>query len=75
MFLDVIRQPGNLLLSIRRRYGNKDRFVEAAANQFHLAGGHQFPQAIKIFRMIFLNPQQQRAGIVQSQSDFRVLLD
>jgi hypothetical protein len=69
MFFYVVGQAIELLDAIRLRDGNENRFVKAATNQFDLATGYQLPQADKVARMVLLNPQQQRAGIMNGGVD------
>ena len=75
MLLDVARKARKLFDSVLFRDGNQDGLVETSAHQLHLAGRHQQAQPVEILRMILLNPEQQRARVVQGQTNLRVLFD
>ena len=75
VFLEICCQARNLLALIFGRNRDQDRFVEAAADQFHLAGLNQLFQANEIFWPMFLDPGEQRPGIVEAEMDARVLFE
>src|SRR5579872_501507 len=73
MLFEIGSQARNLFALILQRNGNKDRFVEATADQLDLSGADQGTQTGEIFRMMLGNPGEQGAGIVQAQVDARML--
>src|SRR6266481_4048786 len=75
VFLEISCQARNLFALIFGRNRNQDRFVETAADQFHLAGLDQLFQASEIFRPMFFDPGEQRSGIVKAEMDARVLFE
>jgi hypothetical protein len=75
MSLDISGQAGDLFVLIFGGNGNKDRFVETAADEFHLAGLGQISQAREIFRPVFLDPDEQRPGIVEAKMDAGMLFE
>jgi hypothetical protein len=75
MVLNIVRETNQLHPLIGIGDGNKDRFIEAAANHFHLAAFHQRFQALKVFGTILFDPGKQRAGIVEAHVDARVFLE
>ena len=54
---------------------NENWFIESTADQFHLARAHQGSKALKIFRVAFLNPEKERAGVVNGNANTGVFLD
>ena len=75
MLFDVCGKPLDLLALVVRRNDRKDRLVKSAAHHFHLLAFHERAQQFKIFRVMFLDPGQQRPRIVQSGANFLVLLE
>ena len=64
VFFDVVGQASDLFVLIRWRNGNQNRFIESAADYFYLAGLRQRSQFLKVFRVIFFDPSEQRPGVV-----------
>src|SRR5262249_36539588 len=60
---------------ILRRDGDKDRLVEATADELHLAGLRQFFQAVKILGAMLLDPCQKRPGIVKADVNAGIFLE
>ena len=60
MALDVVRELDDLLVLVRRRDRNQNGLVKAAADHLDLTfGDHRF-QPLEIFRMMLVDPSQQR---------------
>jgi hypothetical protein len=72
MFLNVISQPSNLLVTIIVRDGDKDGLVKSPADDFHLAAFHKCAQMAEIFWMGALKPFEERSSVVQAQANRRV---
>src|SRR5260370_36026267 len=75
VFLDISGQPRDLFGLILSGNRDQDRLVEAATDEFHPAAFGQFFQAGKILRPMFLNPAEQRAGIVQAETNSGMLFE
>src|SRR3989440_9947442 len=75
VFLEIGSQTRNLLALIFGRNRDQDRFIEAAADQFHLAGLDQLFQANEILWPMFLDPGEKRPGIVEAETNSRVLFE
>ena len=73
VLLQVGGQASNLFVLILGRNGDQDGLVEAAADKFHLAGLDQLFQANEILRPMFLNPGEERPGIVEAEMNLRML--
>src|SRR5260370_31622856 len=73
--LDISGKPGDLFALILSGNRDQDRLVEAATDEFHPAAFGQFFQAGKILRPMFLNPAEQRAGIVQAETNSGMLFE
>jgi hypothetical protein len=69
MMLDVAGEPRDLLALVRWRDRNQDRLIKAAADHLDLAVLHQDPQPLEIFRMMFFDPREKRAGVVKTDVD------
>ena len=69
MLLDVSGKAVDLFSLILGRNDRKDWFVKAAANQFDLLAAHQTAEEIEVFRMMLLDPEQERAGVMQANSN------
>jgi len=69
MFLEISGKAGDLLELIFGRDGDQNRFVKAATDEFHLAGLDKIFQASEIVRPVFLDPGEQRPGIVETEMD------
>ena len=67
MLFQIVRKAGKLFQLIRSGDGDEDGLVEASANQFDLAGSNHTAQALEIFGMVLLDPEEQRPGIVQTR--------
>src|ERR1700691_437542 len=59
MFLDVIREPRDLLQTVFGRNYYKDWLVETTSHDFHLAPFHQPAELRAIFRRRALQPLEQ----------------
>src|SRR5271165_164110 len=75
MVLDVVGETGDLFLLVLRGDAHENGFVEAAADHFDLSALNQFAQFYKIFRAIFFQPLQERAGIVERGVDVGVFFE
>jgi hypothetical protein len=75
VFLEISGQASDLFALIFGRNRNQDRFVEAATDEFHLAVLDQLFQACEILKPMFLNPGEQRPGIVETETNSRVFLE
>src|SRR5579859_4450907 len=75
MLFDVRREALDLFVLVLGRNHRQNRLVESAADHFHLLAFHQRAQLFEIFRMIFLNPNQQWSRIMQSRADFGVFFE
>ena len=65
MFFDKIAQPPDLLDLIFVRNGDQNRLVESSANDLDLAARRERADPLDVFGMLFSEPFEQRAGIVQ----------
>src|SRR5579859_4701891 len=75
MFLQVAGQAGDLLALVFGRYGNEDRLVKSAANEFDLSALDQFFQGVKIFRAMLLKPGQERPGIMKTHMNAGMIFE
>src|SRR6516225_10043296 len=69
MFFNVVSQAIELFDAIGFGDRNENRFVKAAANQFDLATRCEVAKADKIARMVLLDPQKQRARIMDGNAN------
>src|SRR5208337_695714 len=58
MLFQVIRQARELLFLICLRDRNENGLVESSADQFNLSGSNHAAQALEVFGMALLNPQE-----------------
>src|SRR2546427_13023666 len=72
VFLQIGGQARNLLELIFGRDGDKDRLIEAAANELDLSALDQFFQANEILRPMILDPGKQRPGIMEAEVNTRM---
>ncbi len=75
VFLEISGQARNLFTLIFGRNRDEDRLVEAATDEFHLAGLDQFFEANEILWPVCLNPGKQRPGIVEAEANLRMLFE
>src|SRR6266851_3138207 len=75
VFLEIGGEAGDLLALIFERNGDEDRFIEAATDEFDLAALDQLFQASEILRAMFLDPGEQRAGIVEAETNTGMLFE
>ena len=73
VLLQVGGQASNLFVLIFGRNRDQNGLVETATDEFHLAGLDQIFQAGKILRPMFLNPGEERPGIVEAEMNLRML--
>ncbi len=73
MFLEINGEAGDLFKLIFGRNRNEDRFIEAATDEFHLAALDQPFQASEILRPVFLDPSEKRPGIMEAETNSRML--
>ena len=72
MFLEISSQPADLFALIFEWNGNQDRFIEAATNELHLTALNQLFDTSEILRPMFLDPREERPGIVQAETNSRM---
>ena len=65
MIFDKIAQTANLLDSIFVWNRDQNWLVKSAAGDLHLATRHERANALDVLGMLFYQPFEQRAGIVQ----------
>ena len=75
MLCYVGRKTLDLLTLILGWNYSKDRFIESAADHFHLFPMNQSTQQVKVFGVVRFHPKQERAGIVQAHANRRMLLE
>src|SRR6266478_2010382 len=75
VLLEIGGEAGDLLALIFERNGDEDRFIEAATDEFDLAALDQLFQASEILRAMFLDPGEQRAGIVEAETNSGMLFE
>src|SRR5258708_10869139 len=68
-------QVGDVFALSSGRNGGQDRFVEAATHEFHLAALDKLFQANEILRPVFLDRGKKRPGIVEAETNSRMLLE
>ena len=69
MLFDVSGKAGNLFASVFVGDRDQDGFVEAAADDFDLAGTHEGAENVEIFRMRAFDPLEKRTGIMEAGAD------
>src|SRR5271155_18668 len=72
---EVGGEAGGLFALIVGGDAEEDGFIDAAANHFTLSALDQGAELDEIFRAIFFEPQEQRAGIVQRSMNLRMLFE
>jgi len=75
VFFEVIGEAGDLFDAIGLGNGDQDRFVETAADQFDLAGSDEIAEADEIVRMMFFDPEKERAGVMDGKTEGGVSFD
>jgi hypothetical protein len=75
MLFEIGGEARNLFALIVRRDGNKDRFVEATADELDLSGGDEGIQTYEILGAMLFDPSEQRTGIMQAHMDARMLFE
>src|SRR2546430_3451230 len=73
VLLQVGGQASNLFVLIFGRNRDQNGLVETATDEFHLAGLDQIFQPGKILRPMFLNPGEERPGIVEAEMNLPML--
>ena len=72
VFLEISSQPGDLFVLIFGWNRNQDRFIEAATNELHLSALNQLFDTSEILRPMFLDPGEERPGIMQAETNSRM---
>src|SRR5689334_11515203 len=75
VLLQIGREACNLFVLIFGRNRDQNGLVETATDEFHLAGLDQIFQAGKILRPMFLNPREERPGVVEAEMNLRMLFE
>ena len=75
VMFEIGGEASDLFALIVGRNADENGFVEAAANHFNLSTLDQGAELGEIFRAIFFEPLQQRAGIVQRGVNLRMLFE
>ena len=75
MFFEVGGEASDLFALIFGRNGNQDGLVEAATDELHLSTLDKCSQASEVFGAIFLDPGEQRPGVVEAEVNFWVLFE
>lgn len=69
MLFDVVGEAEDLVVTVLGRNGDEDGFIKSAADDFNLAAGDEFAEAIEILGMDALDPFEQRARVVEAETD------
>src|SRR5271170_3170140 len=73
VFLDIVSEPRNLRMAILRWNGHENRLVESAADNFRLASGNKLAKKLEVFWVRRFDPLQERAGVMQSDANLRMV--
>jgi len=75
VLFDVVGETSDLLGAVGFRNRNQNGLVETPAEKLDLTRSHEFLEPLKIVEMMFLYPEEQRAGVVKGQLNPWMLLD
>src|SRR5271167_1697455 len=69
MLFNVVSEASELFDLIGFRDGDQNWFIKPPSDQFDLATGHELAEAGEIFRTVFLDPEKQRTGVMETGAD------
>jgi len=75
VLFEISVETRDLLALILRGNRDQDGFVEASADKLDLAVLDQLSQAVEILGPMFLDPGEERAGIVEAETNARMLFE
>src|SRR5271157_1396064 len=74
MLFNVVSESSELFDLIGFGDRDQDWFVNPPSDQFDLAGDHELAESHEIFRTVFLDPEKQRTGVMETGTDGGMLL-